>query len=908
MTIEIWIIIVIFSCLLCLVTLIIFLSLKKGRKVLVPTKSPTPTKTPTPTRTPTPTKTPTPTNTPIPKRERFEPFPTVQPQTKESTDIISYLARLYPTTDMKTKDTLQRAYMKRPSADAVNFFKRIPSNELIVLYQTALEWYYTPLVQKKPFSKNRYTLANAAEDTECMAYLTDGTDIGSTIDQECQSFTCSAFQSQGNSMWGVRGGTPYQMNLFIKPYGRRHGVPNYSYVESVAFPCEGLGRILYNAGSTCSTMLPVGTSFPTDPLTNQLIDMNSIAYQSKGGRRGQDWSQSLACRFDTVEKFDVIGDLVGDPSQPPLPAFGQKQVSDAGTDIGCWITGDPEKGGSQGIPTSCFTQFGGTVLCSSFGVCTNPCIFTNCNTLDTTEFPLNMKQKFVPKGCFYVKTSSVRGLSSDKCTAIDATCKPNNIEYPLRMSGDEHWLSWLFTFKGKATDLFRGFENIVPNTYINNTQTIPGISPSSVDKTMFYWCKGYGKFINFGKTGVYLNYNHFLLTCPQNGLACMNKTYGTIDNKGCDKNGEFQKVNPRWSFPQIVTLSDSYLKNQIKELMNVDLIDRRQYLSGFCTTLRTTYKTRYEGILPKNSKGYVLNDAPNKYVKWGPQSVGNIHDKDGYPILYNPADETFLKLVEKMTISKYYPPEEKIKNPCYMKKPLFTPFEAVVLCAAMQIYGDTGNDCTLDIPDCGTSKKSGRGTFPFGSFFTGSNVGGCVYKILRSLGWDSVQITQMPTGAGRSTYCTQPGYDFEIVLLGQKQFLCSGPPNVQSGKWTNSPSASLYMNDERDDFYPGFCLLDVSKDWKNYIYNGFIQGTGNMTQDIKKYNLLPFQGPKSKSDYAMVLTEINNPPEHLPPNTQWYPYASPGYWNCSYKDKLISNYKNGVPDWLQQTYDSSGEK
>lgn len=833
------------------------------------------------------------------ERKMYEPLNIPQEQNEKSKNIINYLSRLYPTTNIDNLiDTKSKKYLIGAMKNATSFFSRIPQNELIDLYLNKLEWYYTPLAciseGQYPFQKDRYNLKDMSENAECSAYLTDGMDISSTKGQSCDTFTCSAFQSSGDSQWGVEKGTPYQVNLFIKPYGRRHGVPNYSYVESVAFPCESLGRILYNAGNPngdCSDKLPIGKGYPTNPIDGQQININEVSFESQINPNPYlDWSLLYACQYPTKENYQ------DDKSQSP--GFGESITSDSGIlSIGCWTTGNPKtQNGQQGIPNLCISKYGGSVLCGDFGSCTNPCFFVSDQNLDDTEFT---PQNFQPKsnGYYFVYTNKQEGTSDKKCITIDESCKIPELKYPLIFSNDEHWLSWLYKFNGSTYELIQGFENIVPNTFLNQKNT--GIYPSAVDKTMFYWCKGYGKFINYGKTGVYLNYNHFVLTCPQKGLACKNN-FG-IDNSNCVKDNQEIKVNPRWSFPMLVLLSDNYLKKQIKDLMNPNLKDNRKYLSGFCTTLRNP---KYEAVLPKNSKGYVLNDSPNNYVKWGKNSVGNVSNSEGYPILYNPADETFLKLIEKMTISKYYPPEEKIKNPCYNINCNFNAFQAVILCAAMQIYGDNGNDCTLDIKGCNTNKNVGRGTYPFGSFFTGSNVGGCVYKTLRSLQWDSVQITQMPTGAGRGSYCTQPGYDFEIIVLGAKNFLCKAPDNLNKS-WINSDKASLYKNELRDDFYPGFCQLDISKDWINYINNGFIQGTGNLQNDIKKYNLMPFQGPKSNSDYAMLLTEINNPPNYLPPNTQWYNYVHPGYWNCSYKDSLISKYKNGIPQWLKASYDKN---
>jgi hypothetical protein len=270
----------------------------------------------------------------------------------------------------------------------------------------------------------------------------------------------------------------------------------------------------------------------------------------------------------------------------------------------------------------------------------------------------------------------------------------------------------------------------------NGTAPIPRLLRSA-SKTMFYWCKGYGKFLNMGKTGVYFSYFHFLLTCPK------------VDTQGRPM---------RWSYPQIIQVAtdpengNGQLLHQLQDLMSGKLKDRRKYLQGYVTTLRGDEYTPKEGIMVNNKMQY----------------AGQNQNVNG---MFNPLDDDNLRNVDKYTVTKYYNPRQKIRNPQYNKTIKFTGLQSVYLQQGMHIYGATGTSTEKPML---TLQARYQGTWPFGVFFAGSNLGGSVYQMVEALGWNSIQLTQMPTGAGGKKYCNYPEYDYEIVYIASKKDVCGG--------------------------------------------------------------------------------------------------------------------------------------
>jgi hypothetical protein len=377
----------------------------------------------------------------------------------------------------------------------------------------------------------------------------------------------------------------------------------------------------------------------------------------------------------------------------------------------------------------------------------------------------------------------------------------------------------------QAVKITRDLQNSKP--VLNGSQPAPRADVSLKD-TMFYWCKGYGKFLNMGKTGTYFNYFHFLLTMPK------------FDSTG--------KIPIRWSFPQILQTAtmaggNTELYNQLNILISGEyakgkkVYDKRQYLEGYVTTL----------ISHQGDGGIQVANETNGINK-----------------VVNPLDDDNLIMVDKMTITKYYDPDSKIKNPQYNKPIKFTPLEAVMLLQGMHIYGATGNSTERPFVTMtpGLPWTSNSGTYPFGVFFDGANLGHCVYQSIKLCGWDSAQFTQMPTGAGGKKYCNYPEYDFEIVYIQDKQEVCES----------------------------GFKLLDPIVEYDDFVTNGYLLPNENL-------EIVPLDASILKLSERNVPSTWTGPfpntiAYNIDKNYQYYTDVS----KCPYKDEVYSKYSGNKPN------------
>jgi len=367
-----------------------------------------------------------------------------------------------------------------------------------------------------------------------------------------------------------------------------------------------------------------------------------------------------------------------------------------------------------------------------------------------------------------------------------------------------------------------------------------------VKTTMFYWIPGYGKFLNMGKTGVFLMYEHMLLTAPKTG-----KMYDYASKR-------MVTVPIRWSYPQVLTVAtqgNQGLATQLMGLMSGQYKDPRRYLEGFVTTLRDGPGTKYKAGTYTPLQGGV--------------EVSNKQPFDVMNPLLNPMDDANLQAVAKMTVTKYYDPgaTPKVVNPQAGQPIEYQPYEAVMLQQGMLIHGATANSSETNLRYVTMSGKRtgmhGAGVWPFGCHFSGSDIGHCIYQLIGMCNWDSGQFTQMPTGAGGGKYCNYPEYDYEIVYVADKKVMCK----------TN------------------FMMLDPIQDWKNYTTYGFVQGSSAPTlsarqaADAKCLNAAPFDTKK------MRLTERNVPDDWKPPMPNAAQYDQPAEFipdvsKCTYADKV----------------------
>jgi len=375
----------------------------------------------------------------------------------------------------------------------------------------------------------------------------------------------------------------------------------------------------------------------------------------------------------------------------------------------------------------------------------------------------------------------------------------------------------------------------------------PNAKLTKPGKFMFYWMRGYGKWCNMGLTGVYYNFVHFLLTMP-NDLP--NSTAKT-----------------RYDPMQILsTEAGSVYLNQLTALCSGKYRDPRKYIQGFVTFFR---KGNNSGYFEEVDGG---EDIPNDL----PFTTQNTDGK------LNPLDSPFLQAVDAMCVGKYY--ATPVENPYYGAYVAMTPYKAVLFLMAMHLNGDSGGDCPGDLVEsgyntyCGVSTGSqpsastkepwinGNGYYPFGLYFPGSNLGTACYALGYNLGWDSMQMTQMPTGAGRKTYETTSMYDWEGVFLRDVTTTC------QKYVFT----------------------VDISKDYDNWVKTGYVRGSTSKGDYDSNIAADKSKGLVKNFDYTLMPLIERNMPDGSSPNALYYPQADPPIdfqWDCVYTDDIYCKNK-----------------
>jgi hypothetical protein len=802
--------------------------------------------------------------------------------------IIHYLSVLYPLVDTNM-------WNKMSDQDIINFYLN-------------LNWFYLPLVYPLPsdwydYSKQIGTWKNGLNITPTSKFLYwpslgfDLGDYGIALSGSLRGlnvFGCSVFggKSTWHSEWNKNDhGKVYQNLSFIKPWSsQRYGVPNYSYIETQTYVCEEIGRATMSA--------PACSNVP--PLIQEMI---------------QDYCKDNKCYKDSPKITgcdDTMYWCPGKP-QPGMPKanmidkersyaedveYYTKPVCVSPPNVSCitnttdWSKPDAScvmPDGSFWNPRQCpagsLAYAGDTIItcldfntglegkdrsgkpiCQSMGgAATSYCSYEANKYIkgNVCSTPLSLWNCSVDNGCEF----NIKGVPWDKYLqsqekslgAIGSSSRAYKVKQIFQTTIFGSQPSIIGNSKSKYSSNCSKLSNGVscaPNQPPSDNNIIsPNVNLATPGKFMAYWMKGYGKFCNMGKTGVYYSFVHFLLTCP--------KTFPGDGPGGPSIKGAPARSNP---IQILAAQGNSQYMSQLTALSSGVYTDPRQTIQGFVTLFR---KGQNGGLFEELSGG---QDIPNK-LPFQTQNVNGV---------LNPLDDDFLKTVDKLTVGKYYP--TPVKNPNYGKKVALTPYKALILFMAMNLNGDTGADCPGDllnpnVPNyCSVSvgsqpppsKKApfinGNGVYPFGLYFPGSNIGSSCYAIAYNLGWDSLQLTQMPTGAGRTQYCTTCIADYELVFLRSTQDTCK----------------NYYFT------------VDISKDINNYLKNGYIQGStsgstydDNVNKD-KKNGLI-----KNIDPTVMPLTE-RNMPDGSSPNTWYYPDASTPVQatiTCPYKDKIVSELK-----------------
>jgi len=451
---------------------------------------------------------------------------------------------------------------------------------------------------------------------------------------------------------------------------------------------------------------------------------------------------------------------------------------------------------------------------------------------------------------------------------------------------------------------------------------------------MFYWEAGYGKFLNMGKTAVYQNYIHFFLTIP-NDPQNIPGTNDTVKLRCCLPEVLSMGVGSS-ALESLKMLSNEnegydkrkYLQGFVTTFQSASKLGKKHGLinNNYSETLRKNVDYVYDFEATDddwNNKVIVMSGRLYWAKKWGPHcdplnhgkvfsaskntwfkedimseppglenAQGLLNPQEGieewmknYIVTedYNSVPENFngdanLCAIASQCIQCYYPPNLLIKNPHHRKSVGMNLDDACLLWQAMYIYGDTGGDEYGYSERTASCKQLGAAeclSFPYGSYYFSAAIGSCIYAVTAALGWNSSQMSLMSTGGGNEKFCTYPGYDYEIVYIGNRNVMTKG-----------------------EDPY-SFKLLDITgggnKNYLDfYIKYGFVQGSttngdSNLTKDITTrlkqdediYNVVPFNA------CMMPLNEIN---------------VDPSIWKDYKPNMLFYDKPEGECDWKSNNY------
>lgn len=469
-------------------------------------------------------------------------------------------------------------------------------------------------------------------------------------------------------------------------------------------------------------------------------------------------------------------------------------------------TSDPPSDSKTFVETPIIENFSGDIPCDK----TNPC---------KTQQPkdCSIGQKCSRTGC--QSYCSIPDTTEDCAITYDGQTPPSKSICGYMDMKNQKWVSvncsdkdackWALandmTKVPTSVNLFNCIKNnpadpnncaqawSVPNKDIAETVTIP------VTTTMYYPQKGYGRFTNYGKTGIYYSNVSVLLTIPD--------------------------LNLRMKMEQIIQLVGNSvgglsIHNQLEALLSKNTKDPRYYLSGYV-------------VLPNNEYNKLRQDDKTKVFKI--QNKRNVICENP---LINPGDDPRLKNILNNFTALYIPPEAKVKNPNYNKSLSYDYETAIQLLMAMYIHGCTGN-------------HQKNNNYPFGSYNSyGMVLGHLAYVRTKAMGWNTIQLARDPDYSGNSMkYCEWPFYDYEIIHVAAdppkwfKPSMADSPnpkyPNETDGYgfdlsvggvWADESAAKPYV------FCKGMFTMDISKYLSFYINHGYLPGSGNWNLDVELFN------------------------------------------------------------------------
>jgi len=677
----------------------------------------------------------------------------------------------------------------------INWWNKLDEGSLWAIYNQ-LSWYYTPLIiePKLPYPLNSLqdikstvpALPNSRNrpliDTYASAYLPFIPMAG--LEPVVAQYNKGSLYTVGYNNYGqpmklgvaegvgVRWpklqdsdgvqmiGRPLMALSWIQPYGRaRQGFPSYSYVEVVEFAFEGG---MWQRGKAITTNNICNTPY-NDPSTDEIKNLSSYD-ESKGYEALQN------------AKYNASG-------TQSIPGSAYKGVKEH------YILSE----GNPGI----FDTIANSNI-NTLKVCLN-------GSLGVVSIPSLDSQ--------YTENNQLSNQMNNVIYYLDSNQKPFDV---TNMAGQ---IAHIYT-RNK-----NGYFKEINDS--NKFAYCPGVgdnNDASCNKSegphdLFYPIMGYGKFSNMGRTGVFFNYLHALLTVH-------------------DRTGFGKQL--RWPFEAILikrpgggcaTPNWKCIGGQLTTLMNGR--DNREYLTGYITVPRKGFgfdkyiKALYNGGAGRidfSQKGpifttkvpqvcYATKGDPSEWFNFGGKKYcqkvwgkdygcGQLRWQKGEwdeitqsmlqcenPWM-NPMDDGGrLEYIGKNFVQFYAPPELAIKNPYYQQS---IPTPTLTKAQISEMFGTNNPVLPATVGDINTYttneffcrwlisfyiyNDSGihkNDSWPFGMYGTLGLDDNCIYAICLAMGWKSITISSKDCVGGQQDICEYPYIDSEILFC-TPLMCCSG--------------------------------------------------------------------------------------------------------------------------------------
>lgn len=625
----------------------------------------------------------------------------------------------------------------------------------------------------------------------------------------------------------------FQFVNLIDPYGRKHGCPNFGYMEGVAYVMEGLGKILLNAPDCSQGMTP-----------SAIGSLSRVAWcpPSDSGKK------SVTFNKDTKKNVE-IDTVTCDPDDHDTCKTNAKNLKDMSGAVEFFKNKFESKEDVINLRND-YSFNRGSYSSNPYtpGSCSGCCSSNTISSIGITN------PETLPSDSDALENGNRDTYNMAKPEGED-TCIQN--QYGSDCTGSKIMFYWMNGY-GKFLNMgltgiysnYIGFMLSCPNQpwYVTDPKkgpyirrTLPQVAAiglgGGAKKQLSQFTSGIG-FQDYRRnlTGYCTTFQTGVIDSRGQPMSLVANNFSYALNKTVPYKYDFEATETDWETCVIIItgrmlfakkwgphiLPDKKTASVWKnKKMDASLLQK--------SMKNDWYGRKFAGMnLPDDMKE--ASGIGNSQGLLNPQEGIEGYVTSGGTKITETGDINLCRIATQ-TIQCYYPPNLLISNPSYKKYVNMTPQQGAVLWQGMYVMGDSGADWfgyqEGNATCAQVSDPTSCPSWPFGTYYFAANIGGCVYGMTAALGWNSSQFTVMSTGGGGSKACDYPNYDYEIVYIGGSK--------LKKRVCTNSIQKDDKTYD--DDVY-GFKLLDISGNGYSslidyYAQEKYVQGSSaGLTDEI----------------------------------------------------------------------------